>query len=608
MILDFFITRTGDDISVIVTHNKGKDNEQIHKLIWDGFIRGGVVAEDLGYYAANQDILVEAFSGNIRGAGPSIAEMEIVEAGKEVMIFAQADKTAPGAFNKGLWEILFSPNTTWRPLGKGQAQKIKVGVLDFEHNNKAGRHIWFDKEHYDYAAWYLGYPDRYTVDNVQLGTGEDMAAVTAQRLGLIAGEYVGKDDPMFMMRSQSAFPAVGEITAPFLKGDYIVPGWMRGSNKGPFLPVALTDAKIGIYDGPPLLAMWSFNITNGRLIGFYDLMAANPAIRHIQDTRSAAAIRNLQEGFGAGSEMTLRLNESEIEYQAGVEMREKELASLWENYTPKDEKTTVAIEEQIKADSIYDHVALKVAEEKTRTQRLELFKAKWGEKLVPVAEAFAADIHNELPDKLVILNQIEKGEVYPILFNHEALLTASPDGIMAFLNAFEQLGKGNIKPVLHIVRNDIKPEEVDAVADKILDKINEIVGGKVNIKQMIAAVVTGTNPEEVAKQVKEKFGVGIYQVIGPEEYTMQFKEKGVQRIGMEKANEGQITPMSKALKLSFALIPAEGKLSSEQLTKLDALFTVDAAGDFHVKPTKVAESVQMVADNYRKQVEAEVRI
>lgn len=603
LILDFFITRTGDDISVTVTHIKGKDNEQIHRLIWDGFVRGGVIAEDMGYYAAGQDLLANAFSGNVRGAGPSVAEMEFEEAGKEVLIIAQADKTAPGAFNKGLWEILFSPNTTWRPLGKGQAQKIKVGVLDFEHNKKVGRHIWLGKEDYDTAAWYLGYPDRYTIDNVTLGTGEDMAAVTAQRLGLIAGEYVGKDDPMFMMRSQSAFPAVGEITAPFLKDEYIVPGWMRGSNKGPFLPVALQDAKIGIYDGPPLLTMWSFNITNGRLVGFYDLMAANPAIRHIQDTRTAAAVRNLREGFGAGSEMTLRLNETEIEYQAGVEMREKELAGRWEEFSSKEEKATVAVEEQIEADNIFQHVALKVAEEKTRAQRLELFKAKWGEKLVPFAEAFAPDIHNELSAKLVVLNQIDKAEVYPILFNHESLLKSSPDGIMAFLNAFEQLGKGNIKPILHIARDDIKPEELDAVVDDTLDKVNNINSGPTKIsRDMFAAVVVGTNPEDVAKQVKEKVGAGIYQVIGPAEYAVQFK--GVMQIVMDKANKGQITPMSKALKLSLALIPAEGKLTNEQLKKLDALFSVDEGGNFHVASTDVTTSVSNAAEEYARQVEA----
>jgi hypothetical protein len=343
-------------------------------------------------------------------------------------------------------------------------------------------------------------------------------------------------------------------------------------------------------------------------VGFYDLMAANPAIRHIQDTRTAAAVRNLREGFGAGSEMTLRLNETEIEYQAGVEMREKELAGRWEEFSSKEEKTTVAFEEQIEADNIHQLVALKVAEEKTRAQRLELLKSKWGEKLAPFAEAFAPDIHNELSAKLVILNQIDKGEVYPILINHESLLKSSPDGIMAFLNAFEQLGKGNIKPILHIARDDIKPEELDAVVDDTLDKINNINGGPTKIsRDMFAAVVVGTNPEDVARQVKEKVGAGIYQVIGPAEYVMQFK--GALRIVMDKANKGQITPMSKALKLSLALIPAEGKLSNDQLKKLDELFTLDTqTGDFHVQAANVITSVVSAAEEYARQVEAEVRV
>lgn len=235
-------------------------------------------------------------------------------------------------------------------------------------------------------------------------------------------------------------------------------------------------------------------------------------------------------------------------------------------------------------------------------------KMIWGEKLAVFADAFSEDINLVLPDDVREINSAREGKVYPVLINYESLVGASPDGIMAFLNAFEQLGmgKGNIKPVLHIARDDIKPEELNAVADKNLDKINEIVGGTVNIKQMVAAVVTGTNAEEVAKQVKEKVGADIYQVIGPAEYAMQFK--GVLRIIMAQANKGQITPMSKALKLSLALIPAEGKLTDEQLKKLDALFSVDAGGNFHLASSEVVASVVSAAEEYARQVETEIRV
>ncbi|MBI4739140.1 fructose 1,6-bisphosphatase, partial [Candidatus Woesearchaeota archaeon] len=373
LILDFFITAVGDDISVTVTHAKGKDNKQIHELIWNGFVNAAVIAKDMGWYAAGQDLLADAFSGNVRGAGPSVAEMDIKERGSEVVIFAQADKTAPGAFNKGLWEILFGTSTTWRSLGKGQSQKIK-----------------FNKGDYDHAAWYCGYPDRFTYDNFMLEDGTEMGAVTAQRLGIIAGEYVGKDDPMFMIRSQSEFPAVGEIVSPFLKGEYVVPGWMRGSNKGPFFPVSLQDANIGIYDGPPLISMFSFNVTNGRLVGFYDLFAANPAIRHIQDKRAARAVTMLEQGF---DEMSLRLAEVETAYQAGLNKLEASLVDRWEVYTDekKSSSTLAAVAEQQKTDEQWRTAGEKVTGDKAKAVRDNVLAQTWG-KLKEIAQNFSGDI------------------------------------------------------------------------------------------------------------------------------------------------------------------------------------------------------------------------
>lgn len=599
LILDFFITRVGDDISVTVTHAKGKDDKKIHELIWNGFVHAAVIAKDLGYYGAGQDLLADAFSGNVRGAGPSVAEMVIKEQGSEVLIIGQADKTAPGAFNKGLWNILFGPDTTWRPLGKGQARGIKVGMLDFDYNEHAGRHIRWTKEDYDDAYWFLGYPDRYTIDDVTLENGEDMAAVTAQRLGIIAGEYVGKDDPMFMIRSQSAFPAVGEITSAFLKGEYFVPGWMRGSNKGPFFPVALTEAKIGIYDGPPLLSMWSFNVNQGRLEGFYDLFAANPAIRYVQNRRAAAAVRQLEEGF---NEMALRLGPEEIEYQAGPEIIENRLAGRWEEFTPKEK-----VVEQKVVDDAHKDAASKAAFKKTQETITQMHRLSWGTKLAVFADAFSQDIYHGLSAQVTQINSAKEGKTHPILINHESLLKISPDGIMALQNTAEQLGKGNIKLVLHIAREGVKAEQADRITHETLAVINKINRGYTRVsRDMFAAVVVGTNPEDVAKQVKEKVGADIYQVIGPQDYAKQFNN--VIRVVLDQSKKGQLTLMAKALKLGLEIVPTDGKVTNEDLKKLDALFSVDSEGNFHVASSDVVASVVSAAEEYARQVEAEIRV
>lgn len=611
-IVDFFITRVGDDISVTVTHDKGKDNESIHRHIWDGFMRSSVVAKDLGYYGAGQDMLADAFSGNVKGAGPSVTEMNIKEQKSEVVIFAQADKTAPGAFNLGFWKIFFGPDTTWRTLGPGNSKNIKAGMLDFDYNNSIGRRVDFGSADYDDAYWFGGYPDRYTYDLITID-GEDVAAVTAQRLNKIAGEYVGKDDPMAMIRSQKKYPAVGEITSPFLKGEYLVPGWMRGSNKGPWLPVALTEAKIGIYDGPPLLSMWSFNLNNGRLEGFYDLFAANPAIRYIQDRRSAAAVRQLEEGF---HEMGLRLGEVETAYQSGIARMEKRLENRWEVFKEAKDGGDV-VEEQKKTDEIWKSIGTHIIASKTIDTSRILYKNTWGEDLANFAISFPKDIHHQVSDKALAAHNKKDGKVYPILLNHEFFLKKSPDGVMALQSLAEQLGQGNIKFVLHINRDDVKPAEVDQITDEVLAKINSINGDYTKLtRNVFSAVVVGTNLDEVAKQVSDKLKADIFEVIGPKEYVAKFeseKFKQVAKIALDTADitkgRSESLSMAKALKLGVELVPSEGKIKAAELTELDKLFSQDATGTFHVAPVQAVKEVETKAVAYQQAVEAaEIRI
>jgi fructose 1,6-bisphosphate aldolase/phosphatase len=48
-------------------------------------------------------LLSDAFSGNVRGAGPGVAETEIFERPSEPFIVFAADKTSPGAWNLPLY-------------------------------------------------------------------------------------------------------------------------------------------------------------------------------------------------------------------------------------------------------------------------------------------------------------------------------------------------------------------------------------------------------------------------------------------------------------------------------------------------------------------------
>ena len=76
-LIDYHVTACGDDLQLIMTHQKGSDNADVHKLAWDTFSQCADRAKELKLYGAGQDLLADAFSGNVRGLGPGAAEMEL---------------------------------------------------------------------------------------------------------------------------------------------------------------------------------------------------------------------------------------------------------------------------------------------------------------------------------------------------------------------------------------------------------------------------------------------------------------------------------------------------------------------------------------------------
>ncbi|HHP50373.1 MAG TPA: fructose 1,6-bisphosphatase [Moorella mulderi] len=271
LLIDYRVVSIGDDISLIMTHKRGVDSEEIHRLAWDTFSRCTEVAKELKLYGAGQDLLSDTFSGNIKGLGPGVAEMEFEERESEPVIVFAADKTDPGAWNFPLYKIFADPfNTIGLVIDPKMHQGFRFLVFDlFEHQQ-----IEFSlpEELYDLLV-FIGAPNRYCIKAIYSKTTGEIAAVSStQRLNLIAGRYVGKDDPVCIVRCQSGLPAVGEVLEPFAH-PHLVAGWMRGSHVGPLMPVGLHQASLTRFDGPPQVVALGFQIVEGRLLGPQDLFA-----------------------------------------------------------------------------------------------------------------------------------------------------------------------------------------------------------------------------------------------------------------------------------------------------------------------------------------------
>jgi len=316
IIIDFYVTHVGDDIQLIMTHRKGVDHSDVHGLAWEAFKSATKVAKELKLYAAGQDLLSEAFSGNVRGMGPGVAELEMEEREAEPVITFHADKTEPGAFNMPIYRIFADPFNT---AGLVIDPKMHDGFIFEVYDVFEGRSVLMKtpEESYDVLAL-IGTPGRYIVRRVYRKSDNLLAAVVSvERLNLTAGRYVGKDDPVAIVRAQHGLPAVGEVLEPF-SFPHLVAGWMRGSHHGPLMPVPMRYAKVTRFDGPPRVIALGWNISKGRLIGPVDLF---DDVAFDETRRLAEMIAEYMRRHGPF--MPHRLGPEEMEYTTLPSVLEK---------------------------------------------------------------------------------------------------------------------------------------------------------------------------------------------------------------------------------------------------------------------------------------------
>jgi len=263
LINSYYVFNAGDDLELLMVHEKGEDNPQIHKLAWNTFLEATEKAKSLKLYGAGQDILKKAFSGTVRGMGPGYAEMEIEERASEPIVVFAADKASSSAFNFPMYRIFADPsNTAGLVIDPTMAGGFKFEVLDTKENKKVV--VKCPEEIYELVAL-IGTTERYTVSRVWRARDDLVCATTSTtKLSLIAGKYVGKDDPVAIVRAQHGLPAIGEILAPFMHS-YFVEGWMRGSHWGPLMPVGLKNSKCTVFDGPPRMVALGFQVCDGSI-------------------------------------------------------------------------------------------------------------------------------------------------------------------------------------------------------------------------------------------------------------------------------------------------------------------------------------------------------
>ncbi|MCI0504770.1 MAG: fructose-1,6-bisphosphatase [Gammaproteobacteria bacterium] len=314
LLIDHYLSFTGDDIAIVMTHTRGTGDGKIHKLAWDAFITGTETAKAQGLYGAGQDLLKDSFSGNVKGMGPAVAEMEFEERTNEPFLFFAADKTDPGAYNLPLYLAFADPMTTpGLMLAPVMAKGFRFVIMDVNHT-EGDRIIELNapEDLYDIAAL-LRDTERYVVESIwSRTTDEQSVVVSTSRLHNIAGTYTGKDDPVMLVRVQKSFPATGEILAPYAIGPYVA-GCMRGSHQMPLMPVPLNSG-ISYFDGPPVVSCAAFAMHKGKMTEAVDAFA-HPFWDNVRNTVSEKAIGMRRQGFFGAAMLPM----SELEYTGIME-------------------------------------------------------------------------------------------------------------------------------------------------------------------------------------------------------------------------------------------------------------------------------------------------
>lgn len=254
---DGLVAHTGDDIAIIMSHPRGVSAREIHHFAWECFLAATNEAKVAGLYGAGQDLLVDAPSGNVRGAGPAVAEIEFTrdpqnqDRPAEAFLVFAGDKCSPGAYNYPLYTVFCDPMHNGGLLLSPKIHRgFTLTIIDMDQKAKdSDRIIQLEvPERIWDVACLLQDPDRFAIEAIysRYRPEEQVVSVSATRLHNIAGKYTGKDDPVAIVRTQGIFPAPEEVVEPYQLGHFVT-GDTRGSHVMPLMPVAINTPVAGAY-------------------------------------------------------------------------------------------------------------------------------------------------------------------------------------------------------------------------------------------------------------------------------------------------------------------------------------------------------------------------
>jgi len=316
LLIDGLVTHTGDDIALLMSHTHGSDAPQVHRFAWDTFLKATEKAREAGCYGAGQDLLVDAPSSNVRGAGPGVAEITFdftlkAPRPSEPFLCFFGDKCGPGAFNLPLYLAYADPMYCAGLMLPKMSAGFSFEIADMNHTGDTDKLITLNAPEESYSiATLLRDNERFGIKAIYSRNYEQQCvSASTDRLHSIAGKYTGKDDPVAIVRTQGIFPAPEEILSPLAKAHY-VGGDARGSHNMPLMPVPINTAVTGMYC-LPIISCLGFSLSpEATFSHFYVDFFDNPAWDVVRFSAQKKAIETRSQGWSGPAMMPY----TELEY------------------------------------------------------------------------------------------------------------------------------------------------------------------------------------------------------------------------------------------------------------------------------------------------------
>jgi fructose 1,6-bisphosphate aldolase/phosphatase len=363
------VTHTGDDVAVTGIMSEKVDMSAVDELMWDALQAGADKATELGLYGPGQDLVADAFTGNLRGAGPATIALPLpvrADNPSQTVVASFADKTEPMAFNYYATGAYLLPrfNTGLVIASSRMKRGYIMEIVDLDTKAQAvegGAHPRNQRE-LDLAMEKLAAglqekvialrspedlfdieglcrSSRFVVARIwsrnERGEKDGLGYIcSAERLHNIKTKkgftYGGKDDPVLLALAQGDWPAPGELTSPWAACP-MVAGDCRGSHNLHILPVPI-NWQTSFWSGPVISAItMSCNIHTGRIGAISDQFALGTPWDHAR-TRASELAMQFRSAHGIKQPATL--HEDELEYQEGWKERRGRLERQFEVKPP----------------------------------------------------------------------------------------------------------------------------------------------------------------------------------------------------------------------------------------------------------------------------------